>query len=211
MKSRADVLHESMTIDHDSTNSVPSSSAASATRWLDDHGDVMYAYALARVRDSHVAEDLVQEALLAGLAAAENFMGWSAERTWLIGILKHKLVDHLRRALRERPLRAQGPDGLEELFDGRGHWKVSPSNWSGDPEALAQRSEFRLVLAQCLSRLPARMAQAFWLREAEDVETAELCRQLNVTPVNVWALLHRARTGLRKCLNVHWFGGDEPR
>jgi len=208
MKSGDEVLDGRMTIDHDA---VRPAAAATATRWLEGHGDALYSYALARVRDPHAAEDLVQETLLAGLAAAGDFMGWSAERTWLIGILKHKLVDHLRRALRERPLRQDGPDGLDEQFDQRGHWKVPPSNWAVDPQALAQRAEFRLVLAQCLSRLPARMAQAFWLREAEEVETAELCRRLSVTPVNVWALLHRARTGLRKCLGIHWFDGDLPK
>jgi RNA polymerase sigma-70 factor (ECF subfamily) len=163
------------------------------------------------VRDPHVAEELVQESLLAGLIAAGTFQAASAERTWLIGILKHKMVDQLRRALRERPLPEEGPDGLGELFDRRGHWKVSPSSWGGDPQALAERAEFRTALAQCLSRLPARMAQVFWMREAEDVATAELCRRLSVTPVNVWAILHRARTGLRKCLSVNWFDGDEPR
>jgi RNA polymerase sigma-70 factor (ECF subfamily) len=197
-----------MTIDQ---GSVGLSSTARATRWLEDHGDALYSYALARIRDLHVAEDLVQETLLAGLAAVTGFMGWSAERTWLTGILKHKLVDHLRRALRERLPQSDGPDGLDELFDRHGHWRVPPSNWSADPQALAERTEFRLVLAQCLSRLPARMAQAFWLHDAESVETAELCRQLNVTPANVWALLHRARTGLRKCLGIHWFDGDKTR
>jgi RNA polymerase sigma-70 factor (ECF subfamily) len=211
MKCGDEVLDWSMTLDHDSVPP-PTAAATAATRWLEDHGDALYAYALARVRDPHAAEDLVQEALLAGLAAAGDFMGWSAERTWLIGILKHKLVDHVRRALRERPPPPQdGPDGLDELFDRRGHWKVPPSDWAADPVALAQRAEFRVVLAQCLSRLPVRMAQAFWMREAEDVETAELCRRLEVTPVNVWALLHRSRTGLRKCLGVHWFDGDGPK
>src|SRR5260221_5604439 len=99
-----------MTIDQDPV----SPSAASAVRWLEDHGDALYSYALARVRDPHVAEDLVQEALLAGLGAAGGFRGWSAERTWLIGLLKHKLQDHLRGSLRERPVSDSGPEWLCE-------------------------------------------------------------------------------------------------
>lgn len=185
--------------------------APSAVRWLDDHGDALYAYALARVRDPHVAEDLVQESLLAGLAAIGGFMGWSAERSWLIGILRHKLVDHLRSSLRERPMSESGPDGLTDLFDRSGHWKVSPSKWNADPHSLAEDAEFRDVLAQCLSRLPSRMAQMFWLREAEEMETQELCERVDVTASNVWAILHRARAGLRKCLTVHWFDGDQLR
>jgi RNA polymerase sigma-70 factor (ECF subfamily) len=183
--------------------------AAPALRWLEDHGDALYSYALARVRDPHAAEDLVQETLLAGLGSAAAFQGRSAERSWLIGILKHKLWDHLRRSLRERPLSESGPDGLDCLFDRRGRWKTPPSKWNADPHALAETAEFRGVLALCLSRLPARMAQLFWLREAEGVETAELCERLNVTAANAWAILHRARSGLRRCLTAHWFDGGD--
>jgi RNA polymerase sigma-70 factor (ECF subfamily) len=147
----------------------------SAERWLEDHGDALYSYALSRVRDSHVAEDLVQETLLAGCAAVTGFMGWSAERSWLIGILKHKLVDHLRRSLHERPVSESVPDGPGDVFDRSGHWKTSPAKWKADPYELVERTEFRDVLSQCLSRLPWRMAQLFWLREAEEMETNELC------------------------------------
>lgn len=187
------------------------SSAVAAVRWLDEHGDALYAYALSRARDPDLAEDLVQETLLAGLATDDPWRGESAERSWLIGILRHKLLDHLRRALRERPLAESGPDALGDLFDRRGHWKVSPSNWGADPHALAERAEFRDVLAQCLAKLPARMAQLFLLREADSMGTDELCEQLNVTAANVWALLHRARSRLRNCLTIHWFEGDHPR
>ncbi|HEY2589584.1 MAG TPA: sigma-70 family RNA polymerase sigma factor [Tepidisphaeraceae bacterium] len=196
-----------MIADHDA-ESLP---APSAVRWLEEHGDALYAYALARVRDPHAAEDLVQETLMAGLGSAGGFEGRAAERTWLIGILRHKLLDCLRRNLRERPLGETGDDGLEDLFDRSGRWKVSPTTWDADPHVLAEWAEFRQVLAQCLSRLPARMAHVFWLREAEEVDTPELCDRLNVTAANVWALLHRARCGLRKCLTAHWFEGDHPR
>jgi RNA polymerase sigma-70 factor (ECF subfamily) len=178
-----------------------------ALRWLEEHGDVLYAYALSRVRDPHAAEDLVQETLLAGIAAARGFHGDSSERTWLVGILRHKLTDHLRRSFRERPPSESGADGLDGLFDRRGHWKAAPSKWGADPHALAEDAEFVSVLTRCLSRLPARTANLFWLREAEGVETGELCERLNVSAANVWAMLHRARSGLRECLKLHWFDG----
>jgi RNA polymerase sigma-70 factor (ECF subfamily) len=196
-----------MTIQHDPRRPP----AAAAIRWLEDHGDALYAYALARTGDPHIAEELVQESMLAGMTSEEGFMGLSAERTWLTGILRHKLLDHLRRALRERPLRKDWSDTHDHLFDDHGHWKVSPSYWGADPHALAEQAEFRTVLARCLSRLPARMAQAFLMREMEDVATAELCVRLNVSPENAWAILHRARMGLRRCLSLHWFDGDQPK
>lgn len=196
-----------MIIDHDPKHP----SALPALHWLEEHGDALYSYALARVRDPNVAEDLVQESLLAGLASPGAFRGQSAEQSWLIGILRHKLVDYLRRNLRERPLSQMPPEDMSELFDRKGHWKSRPAKWSGDPHALAESAEFRDVLSQCLSRLPSRMAQLFWLREAEEMETGELCDRLNVSAANVWAILHRARSGLRKCLTIHWFEGDRGR
>lgn len=189
---------------HDSAH--PPRSAALG--WLEAHGDALYAFALARVRDPDAAEDLVQETLLSALGSAEQFLGRSAERTWLIGILRHKLVDQLRRSLRERPVGDVAEDGMAELFDDRGHWRACPSRWSADPRELAESAEFREVLARCLARLPARMAQLFWLRESEGMETSELCEQLAVSPANLWTLLHRARCGLRRCLTLHWFDGD---
>ena len=187
------------------------SSQPAALRWLAEHGDALYAYALSRVRDASVAEDLVQEALLAAIKSAQTFAGGATERTWLIGILRHKLVDHLRRSLRERPLSELPADGLADFFDGRGHWKVSPSKWNADPQALAENAEFREVLSKCLSKLPSRMAQLFWLREAEGMGTSELCDRLTISMANAWAILHRARLRLRRCLNLSWFDGDEGR
>ena len=179
---------------------------AQGLHWLDEHGDALYAYALSRVRNPDVAEDLVQETLLAAIKGQKDFGGRSAERTWLTGILKHKLIDHLRKSTRQRPLSELDVDVAEEFFDSRGQWKVSSSDWQGRPDALLEREEFRDVLQGCLSKLPSRIAQLFWLREAEDVSTEQLCQELGITPTNVWTMLHRARLGLRRCLGENWFG-----
>jgi RNA polymerase sigma-70 factor (ECF subfamily) len=212
----------------DVVQNAPAPSPQTAARWLEDHGDALYAYARARVgRDPHIAEDLVQEALLAAMASANRLEGQAAERSWLIGILRHKLLDHLRTSLRERPFSvvnarggddADDADGLADLFDRRGRWKTPPSKWTAattaaaaDPHALAESAEFKDVLGHCLSRLPSRMAHLSWLRAAEGIETRELCRQLDVSEVNAWTLLHRARSRLRRCLSLHWFEGGKAR
>jgi len=186
-------------------NSAP---AISATRWLDEHGDVLYAYAYRRTRRTDVAEDLVQETLLAGLANRENFDGRSSERTWLTGILRHKLMDHLRRAWRQRPMSEIEEEGAEDMFDRGGHWKAMPPFWDKTPGAQLENAEFRDVLHRCLEQLPPRTAQLFWLREAEEMETEALCQELEISPTNLWTMLHRARSALRQCLSVHWFGKD---
>src|SRR5947199_3169613 len=133
-----------MTVDHDPTRAP----ASAADGWLMEHGDALYAYARSRVRDPNVAEDLVQETLLAGLASGLP-LGKAAERSWLMGTLKHKLVDHLRSTVRERPLNGPESDGLADLFDRSGHWKAMPSKWSANPRDWAESAEFRDVLAQC--------------------------------------------------------------
>jgi RNA polymerase sigma-70 factor (ECF subfamily) len=180
-----------------------------ALRWLEEHGDALYAFAIRRVRRAEVAEDLVQETLLAALSATSAYAGRSAERTWLIGVMKHKLIDHLRKTLREQERGDVESDGSAEFFDERGRWKIKVSAWRGDPGAQLENDEFRAALESCLSKLPARIAQVFWLREAEDMESEWLCRELRITPANLWAMLHRARLGLRRCLSVNWFGGEK--
>lgn len=195
------------------------SSSSPAGRWLDEHGDALYGFALLRVRDAHAAEDLVQETLLAGLAARDGFAGRSTERTWLTGILRHKVVDHLRRRGREAPadLGGSGSSGAGgedrdpiDFFDRRGAWRSAVPAWRGDPGALLESAEFRAALAGCLGKLPPRLADAFWRREVDGVETDALCQELAATPTNVWAMLSRARLRLRACLEVHWFGEAGP-
>jgi RNA polymerase sigma-70 factor (TIGR02943 family) len=162
-------------------------------------------YASLQLRDRDAAEDAVQETLLAALAGAAAFAGRSNLRTWLTGILKHKIVDAIRRASREGS--APAPDTAELdalLFDRTGHWVDPPATWP-DPDASLEQSQFFAVLEQCLERLPARTAQAFMMREHMGYETGEICKELGVTPTHCWVLLHRARMALRECLQANWF------
>ena len=159
-------------------------------------------YASLQLRDRHAAEDAVQETLLAALAGAAGFAGRSNLRTWLTGILKHKIVDAIRRASRDGP--APDAAGLDELFDRTGHWAEPPAAWP-DPDASLEQSQFFAVLEQCLGRLPAKTAQAFMMREHMGFETADICKELGLTPTHCWVLLYRARMALRECLQANWF------
>lgn len=174
--------------------------------WLDDHGDALYRYALLHSGDVNLAEDLVQETLLAALEAAHRFDHKSSERTWLIGILKHKLIDHLRRAGRRS---AAGSDVLDEIIDvsftRRGLWRDGPQRWKRDPAGAMSEREFWDVLAMCLKLLPPHAAFAFSQRTMQDSSTDEVCKALDVTPTNLWTILHRARLRLRRCLEENWF------
>jgi RNA polymerase sigma-70 factor (ECF subfamily) len=173
--------------------------------WLPRYGDALYRYALARLRQPHEAEEAVQETLLAALRAREQFQGRSHPRTWLMGILKRKVVDQLRAAA--RGARGSDPDDLDAWFDARGKWRKPPWGWH-DPAASAERAEFWAVVRQCLTRLPARMAAAFTLRTLDDRAATEVCRELAVSPGNLWVLLHRARLQMVRCLDLHWFRAE---
>jgi RNA polymerase sigma-70 factor (ECF subfamily) len=181
---------------------------------LVEHGDYLYRYALLRLRDPHLAEDAVQETLLAALSAknGQSFAAKSAIRTWLTGILKHKIIDHFRRAQREAPLPdgeiADGelPPGMDDFFLEDGHWTEPPSSL-GNPAALLEQQQFWGVLQSCLDRLPKALARIFLLREIEEKENEEICKELEVSTTNAWVMLYRARMGLRKCLEMSWLGG----
>lgn len=182
--------------------------------WLDRHGDALNRFALARVRNADVAEDLVQETLLAAWRGRTEFAGQSSERTWLTAILKRKVVDWLRRRIRERPSVAAdaGPDEFgDALFTRRGEWKSPPERWErSDPGDRVEREEFWVALHGCLGKLPARLHDVFVLRYLDEVAAAETCQELGLTPSNLWVMLHRARLRVWSCLSENWFY-EEPR
>jgi RNA polymerase sigma-70 factor, ECF subfamily len=185
------------------------STGSDPTEWVDRHGDVLYRYALLRVRERGAAEDLVQETLLAAIGSADGFRQLSAERTWLIGILRHKVLDHFRRQARDTAL-VNSYNQLEsdngESFDERGKWSVEITNWE-TPERSLERAEFWRVFSDCVGRLPENLRTPFALRELEGLDSEALAEILQITRNNLWVTLSRARERLRRCLEIHWFSG----
>ena len=183
-------------------------STSTPEQWLRDHGDALYRHAYFRLRDRMAAEDMVQETLLAAMKGRERFAGRSSERTWLIGILNNKVVDYLRKQVREQSL-DQGDLGDDELegllFEADGHWRRPPSAW-GDPDAAFEQNAFWAALSRCLEELPARQAQAFSLCEMDGVGGAEAGKVLGISTTNIWVILHRARLRLKECLEINWLG-----
>lgn len=180
-------------------------------RWVEIHGDALYRFALLRLRDPKLAEDAVQETLLSALQARDRFLGQASERSWLIGILKHKVIDYFRKISRESLMEdaTQFEEEMEGVFDENGHWKrdeTGPCEWNADPETLLERKQFWTALDGCLSKLPPRMAHVFSLREIDGVGSEQVCEALNISASNLWVLMHRARMQLRRCLEVHFFG-----
>ncbi len=188
------------------SDSVPS---LQPERWLEEHGDYLFNYAVSRVRDAATAEDMVQETFLAALKTGERFSGRSSERTWLTGILKHKILDYFRKASREQtygePQEAENLE-IDAFFDRWGRWKASPPDWQVKPDRAYENQEFAGVLESCLNALRPRLKAAFTLREVEGLTTEEICKALDITPTNLWVMITRARMALRDCLTKNWFG-----
>ena len=171
-------------------------------------------FAMLQLRDPASAEDAVQETLLAAIQSGGNFAGKSSVSTWLVGILKHKLIDTIRRQSRERPLELggdeQSPEDLDALFKDDGHFQDPPADWA-DPEAALSQRRFFEVLQRCLQDLPKNSARVFTMREVTGLEIEEICKEMGITATNCGVLLYRARLRLRSCLEQHWFGGGAPR
>ena len=179
-----------------------------ATTWLEEHGDVLFRYALVRVRDSSVAEDLLQETLLAAITAVGSFQGDSSERTWLVGILRHKLLDFFRRTAREWELEkdwVNSTDDGAQQFNEQGQWKVALGEW-GSPEKSLAKAEFWQIFNRCIDALPEQLRTPFALRELEGLDTDAVIRTLDISSKNnLWVMLSRARQKIRSCLQSQWF------
>jgi len=175
--------------------------------WVDRYGDYLYRFAVSHIEDRSVAEDLVQETFLAALRGRKKFRGRSTVKTWLSAILKHKIVDYLRKKYREQV--TTDTDTITETVDGffhkNGSWKIRPGEWNLDPSKIYEQREFMDTLFKCLAELPDRQSKAFMLREMEGYSTKEICNALEVSPTNSWVMLYRARMFLRRCLELFWF------
>ena len=175
-------------------------------RWVSEHGDMMFRYAYVRLKDHAVAEDIVQETFLAAMKAQERYQGRSSERSWLMGILRHKLIDHLRKAAREVKMDDLQPEGFEEtfLFKELGVPTWQPPKWHFNPRKVAEQKEFWDIFSACLAKLDRRMNLAFTMKELEDLTTEEVCKELGVEPTYLWVILYRARNNLKACLERNW-------
>ena len=168
-------------------------------------------YASLQVREAAVAEDLVQNTLVAALQSLATFRGEAAPQTWLIGILKRQVIDHYRRMTREGPLPVGGAnddadgaaDLLDRLFTNSGHWLTQPSAWS-DPEESLQQEAFLAVLEACLKGLAGKSGRVFALREIMELDAEDICKDLGLSQSNYWVLMHRARLRLRQCVERGW-------
>jgi RNA polymerase sigma-70 factor (TIGR02943 family) len=194
--------------------SAPQQRLSDPERWVEEYGDYLFKFAILRLRDSGKAEDVVQETFLAALKGGQSFAGRSAEKSWLVGILKNKICDYYRKASRETSFTDLEffadeeserfvPEGIS-----KGSWihELGPLEWSTEPGAELDSQEFWKTFHDCAGKMPRNISSVFTMREVDGIEGKEICRVLNISESNLWVMLHRARMALRRCLEINWFG-----
>jgi RNA polymerase sigma-70 factor (ECF subfamily) len=190
--------------------SSPSPSLPSFEQQVADLHAYLMKFARLQLRNETWAEDAVSETMLAALAKPQAFGNRSQLKTWLVGILKHKVIDALRQRSREvcqvSDSNEEDEDPLDYLgFKADGHFVEPPAEW-GNPEKQASSRQFFEVLEACVSHLPAMQGRLFLMREWLELSSEEVCKELGLTSTNLYVQLHRARLRLRECLELNWYG-----
>jgi len=175
-------------------------------KWIERYADYLYNYAITRVDSHEMAKDLVQETFLSGVKGKEGFRGQAAERTWLISILKRKIIDHYRKI---NSAKGQKEVKMNFYEDGenQGNWieERVPQSWGNDAERTIENSELKTALDECIDKLPEKYRIVFVLKTVRNYETEVICNELGISASNLWVIIHRARTQLRKCMEDNWF------
>ena len=175
-------------------------------KWIDNYADYLFNYAVVRVNNSDVAKDLVQDAFFAALKSAKNFQGKSTERTWLVSILKRKVIDYYRK-INSKKGKAEVRMNFYDDGENEGSWLEErvPQSWNNKTEKDIENEELKSQLDTCIDNLPEKYALVFRMKTIQEFETEEICKELDITASNLWVIIHRARTQLRKCMEDNWF------
>jgi RNA polymerase sigma-70 factor (ECF subfamily) len=174
--------------------------------WVDLYADYLFNYAVARVSDAEIAKDLVQETFFAGLKSAKNYKGTAAERTWLIAILKRKVIDYYRK-INSKKGKAEVRINYSSNSDSEGDWLEEQI---ADPYSLrendaVENEELGMAIQECISKLPEKQSLVFRMKTIQGISTEDICKELKINPSNLWVMVHMARTALMGWLNEYWF------
>lgn len=175
-------------------------------KWIELHADYLYNYTISRINNQDLAKDIIQDTFFAALKAQDNFQGLASERTWLISILKRKIIDHYRK-INSTKGKAEVKMNFYTDGDREGEWieERAPSSWGSEVEKVIENDELREALEKCIGALPEKYAMVFRMKTIQQFETEDICKELEITSSNLWVIIHRARTQLRKCMEESWF------
>jgi RNA polymerase sigma-70 factor (TIGR02943 family) len=183
-------------------------------KWIDNYADYLYSFAYNRVNDGDIAKDLVQETFLSALKAREGFKGEASEKTWLVSILKRKIIDLYRKNAAHPQQSFEESEQYKVAYSHyftetgfiKGEWNkaTAPKPWNISEKNNIEQKEFRHILTQCLNKLPKMWSSVFSLKYLEEEESEAICKELEITSSNYWVIIHRAKLQMRECLEKNW-------
>ena len=176
--------------------------------WVDEHGDYLFRFAVKQLKNTSLAEDMVQDTLVSAMTAKNSFSSISSVRTWLTAIMKNKIVDYWRRHGREISIsdlmnESEEDSSVDDFFDKTGHWAEMPNVYP-NPDSALENKQFWGIFEHCLSKLRPQQAEVFLAKEVHGMDNDEISESYSLNSNNVWVLMHRARVALGKCLEIHW-------
>jgi RNA polymerase sigma-70 factor (TIGR02943 family) len=173
-------------------------------KWIDLYSDYLFNYTIARVNDREIAKDIIQDTFFAGLKSMKNFKGEASERTWLISILKRKIIDHYRKINSKK---GQAEVRMSYFSDDQeGDWleeRVEDESYLNAEEKI-ENIELGDAIYNCMNKLSDKQSTVFKMKTILGYETETICNELGITPSNLWVILHRARIQLADCLEKKW-------
>ena len=183
-----------------------SSNAINPQIWVEKYHDFLFRYALSRLREADLAEEIIQETFLAALHSQKYFRGMASEKTWLVSILKRKIYDHFKKVNRDRQLNVTPPmESIRmDVFDRKRGAAVKSSIWFLDPSTAYEQKEFLKIIKEGLSELPGRLAQVFILREIIELSSREICELMDISICNLYVMMHRARKRMGHSVQLKW-------
>lgn len=174
--------------------------------WIDKYSDYLFNYTVVRVDDREIAQDLVQETFFAGLKSMKNFKGEASERTWLISILKRKIIDHYRK-INSNKGKAEVRVNYTNDGESEGDWLEErvADPFDQNAENKIENTELGIAIHDCMAKLPEKQAHIFNMKTIQGFDTEAICNEFNITASNLWVIIHRARTAMAECLKKNWF------
>ncbi len=183
-------------------------------KWIDSYADYLYSFAYNRVNDEETAKDLVQETFLSALKARDGFKGEASEKTWLVSILKRKIIDLYRKNAAHPQQSFEESEQYKVAYSHyftetgfiKGEWNKAhaPKPWNVSEKNSIEQKEFKYILGQCLSKLPKMWSSVFSLKYMDEEESESICKELEITSSNYWVIIHRAKLQMRECLEKNW-------
>lgn len=175
-------------------------------KWVDLYADYLFNYTITRIDNVELAKDIVQETFFSSLKAMKNYRGDASERTWLVSILKRKIIDQYRK-MNSKKGRAEIRVNFYEEGNNKGSWLEErvPQTWGSGIENDIESRELGIAINNCVDALPSKYSTVFKMKTIQNIDTEDICNELDISSSNLWVIIHRARLQLRKCIEDSWF------